>query len=79
MADGKPLVVAGGLTAIRVVDWNADGNFDLVCDGFGGGVYLYLNTGKPGQTAFGAPEVLIPPKRILSPKRQRGAAPGQQQ
>jgi hypothetical protein len=61
MADGKPLVVPGGLTAIRVVDWNADGNFDLVCGSFGGGVYLYLNTGKPGRPAFGAPQVLIPP------------------
>jgi hypothetical protein len=61
LADGKPLVVPGGLTAIRVVDWNADGNFDLVCGSFGGGVYLYLNTGKPGHPAFGAPQVLIPP------------------
>jgi hypothetical protein len=61
MADGKPLMVPGGLTAIRVVDWNGDGNFDLVCGSFGGGVYLYLNKGKPGQPVFGAPQVLIPP------------------
>jgi hypothetical protein len=61
LADGKPLMVPGGLTAIRVVDWNADGKFDLVCGSFGGGVYLYLNKGKPGRPAFGAPEVLIPP------------------
>jgi hypothetical protein len=63
MADGKPLMVPGGLTAIRVVDWNADGKFDLVCGSFGGGVYLYLNTGKPGQPAFGTPQVLIPPPK----------------
>ncbi len=60
MADGKDLMVPGGLTAPRLVDWNADGNFDLVCGSFGGGVYVYLNKGKPGQPAFGAPEVLVP-------------------
>jgi hypothetical protein len=61
MADGKPLVVPGGLTAPRLVDWNGDGLFDLVCGSFNGGVYLYLNKGKPGKPAFVAPEVLIPP------------------
>jgi hypothetical protein len=61
MADGKPLMVPGGLTAPRLIDWNGDGLFDLVCGSFAGGVYLYLNTGKPGQPVFGAPQVLIPP------------------
>ena len=61
MADGKPFVVPGGLTAPRLVDWNGDGLFDLVCGSFNGGVYLYLNQGKPGQPVFGAPQVLIPP------------------
>jgi hypothetical protein len=60
-ADGVPLLVPGGLTAIRLVDWNNDGLFDLVCGSFGGGVYLYLNKGKPGVPVFGAPQVLIPP------------------
>src|SRR5262245_14610962 len=61
LADGKPLLVPGGLTAPRLIDWNGDGLFDLVCGSFAGGVYLYLNTGKPGQPVFGAPQVLIPP------------------
>jgi hypothetical protein len=61
LADGKPLEVPGGLTAPRLVDWNGDGLFDLVCGSFNGGVYLYLNKGKPGQPVFGAPQVLIPP------------------
>src|SRR5262249_13120612 len=60
MAGDKPLMVPGGLTAMRVVDWNGDGNFDLVCGSFGGGVYLYLNKGKPGEPVFGEPQVLIP-------------------
>jgi hypothetical protein len=59
-ADGKDFMVPGGLTAPRLVDWNGDGNFDLVCGSFGGGVYLYQNTGKPGQPVFAAPQVLIP-------------------
>src|SRR5262249_53263649 len=60
-SDGKPLAVPGGLTAPRLVDWNGDGLFDLVCGSFNGGVYLYLNAGKPGQPVFGAPQVLVPP------------------
>lgn len=60
-AEGKDFMVPGGLTAPRLVDWNGDGLFDLVCGSFNGGVYLYLNAGKPGQPVFGAPQVLIPP------------------
>lgn len=52
-------MVPGGLTAPRLVDWNGDGNFDLLCGSFGGGVYLYLNQGKPGQPQFGKPQVLV--------------------
>jgi hypothetical protein len=54
-------VVPGGLTAPRLVDWDGDGNFDLVCGSFGGGVYLYRNRGKPGRPRFGDPQALIPP------------------
>src|SRR5262245_34567027 len=46
-ADSKPLMVPGGLTAPRLIDWNGDGLFDLVCGSFGGGVYVYVNSGKP--------------------------------
>jgi hypothetical protein len=59
LASGKPLQVPGGLTAPRLVDWNGDGLFDLVCGSFGGGVYLYQNAGKPGQPVFGAPQTLV--------------------
>ena len=59
-ADGKDFMVPGGLTAPRLIDWNRDGLFDLVCGSFEGGVYLYLNEGKPGVPLFGEPVVLIP-------------------
>jgi hypothetical protein len=72
MTNSQPIMVPGGLTAPRLVDWNNDGLFDLACGSFNGGVYLYLNAGKPGQPAFGAAEVLIPPaeeKGGAEPKR----------
>ncbi|QDU84422.1 FG-GAP repeat protein [Planctomycetes bacterium Pla163] len=61
-AGGQPLAVPGGLTAPRLVDWNADGLTDLVCGSFEGGVYLYLNTGAVGAPAFAAPRALVTPK-----------------
>ncbi len=55
------LEVPGELTAPRLVDWNGDGRFDLVCGSHDGGVYLCENKGKKGKPAFGKPETLIPP------------------
>ncbi len=60
-AGGKDFMVPGGLTAPRIVDWNADGLFDLVCGSFNGGAYYYRNTGKPGAPSFADPDVLIAP------------------
>jgi hypothetical protein len=51
--------VPGGLTAPRVVDWDSDGLFDLVCASFKGGVYLFLNVGQAGAPAFEEPQTLI--------------------
>ena len=56
---GKALEVPGGLTAPRLVDWNADGRFDLLCPSFDGGVYLYLNQGVAGTPAFAGQQTLI--------------------
>jgi hypothetical protein len=54
-----PLTVPGGCTAPRVVDWNGDGLFDLVCGSFGGGVFAYLNSGTASESRFGEPLVLL--------------------
>jgi len=54
-AGGKPFNVPGGLTAARIVDWDGDGLRDLVCGSFGGGAYLYRNTGAGDAPVFASP------------------------
>jgi hypothetical protein len=58
-AGGAEFNVPGGLTAPRAIDWDGDGLTDLVCGSFGGGVYLYRNTGRAGAPSFAAPVTLI--------------------
>ena len=41
----KEFMIPGGLTAARPVDWDADGDLDLLCGSFSGGVYFVENTG----------------------------------
>ncbi len=59
-AGGKPLVIANGLAAPRVVDWNEDGKFDILCGGAKGGVFLYINEGDKKTPRFAAAKTLIP-------------------
>lgn len=68
LAGGEPFALAGGVTALRLVDWDGDGLTDLVSGSFGakdrsvlGGVYLYRNAGKRGAPEFASAEALIPP------------------
>lgn len=59
-AGGKPFEVPGGLTAPRIIDWNGDGQQDLLCGSFSGGVYLFQNTASDGTWVLSAPITLIP-------------------
>ncbi len=60
MAGGKPLVIANGLAAPRVVDWNADGKFDILCGGAKGGIYAFHNISSGSGTEFSGAIALIP-------------------
>jgi hypothetical protein len=60
-ADGTPIVIKNGLAAPRVVDWNGDGLFDILCGGAKGGVYYFKNTGDKKSPQFSIAETLIEP------------------
>lgn len=70
-AGGKPFELKKGVTTPRLVDWNTDGLMDLVIGSFGdtytaepgGGVYLYLNSGKLGAPEFDAAITLLAPQK----------------
>lgn len=58
---GKPMIVKDGLAAPRIIDWDGDGLFDILCGGAKGGVFLFRNNGTKQEPTFSAAETLIEP------------------
>ena len=69
MTGGVPFELKSKLTTPKLVDWDQDGDLDLIAGTYedrendlGGGVYLALNEGKVGSPKFGALQTLIAPE-----------------
>ncbi len=79
LAGGKPMIVPGTVTTLRLVDWNSDGKQDLLVgsmgdpyrDGAGGGVFVHLNEGNDASPKFAVATTLIEPsaKGAAGPNR----------
>jgi hypothetical protein len=59
MAGDAPTVIDNGLAAPRIVEWDGDGRFDILCGGAKGGVYFFKNIGRQKAPKFAAAETLI--------------------
>ena len=81
-AGQAPFELPAKMTAPRLLDWDADGDLDILAGSFGdsygnavgGGVYLSRNVGEAGSPRFAAQETLIPPssKGWSAPSRPDG-------
>lgn len=68
LADGKPLIVPGTVTTLKLIDCNGDGREDLLIGSMGdpygekpgGAVMVHQDVGKAKARAFGGATLLVP-------------------
>jgi hypothetical protein len=61
-ADGKPMRVSAHSDPF-LVDWDGDGDLDLLSGASDGGAYLFVNEGSRTEPKFGAKQTLVPAHR----------------
>ncbi|MBI9018775.1 MAG: VCBS repeat-containing protein [Phycisphaerae bacterium] len=68
----KPISISGTATAVNAVDWDADGDYDLIVGNISGNVYLVPNEGDANKYAFGKEEQLKAGDELLGAKSRAG-------
>ena len=68
----KPVSISGTATAVNAVDWDADGDYDLIVGNISGGVYLVPNEGSAQKYSFGKEVQLAADGKPLGAKSRAG-------
>lgn len=73
--DGKPLHVPSGKSSPCVIDWDGDGDLDILSGSHGGGVYLFKNSDNSQQPKLNRAVNLIPSSKAQLEQAQEDLQP----
>jgi len=71
----KPIATTGTASTVRAVDWDGDGDYDLIVGDIGGNVHLISNEGTPKSFAFGKERPVEADGKPLRVKSRAGPHP----